>query len=163
MEAKSEFRRMLGWAEFLYLLYFLYLIYLLSKKKPAEKPPLPAKKLAHYTKLSGFLYIGRLRTLRSLHNFKFDLFSFLQSAVPVPDDCRVMNENIRAVLSADESVAFHVIEPLDRSLHLDCPPCAEIPIAHNGAPAHPKQIVAESSRTERRVKRNRTPAICLFS
>lgn len=28
---------MLGWAEFLYLLYFRYLNYLLSKEKPAEK------------------------------------------------------------------------------------------------------------------------------
>jgi hypothetical protein len=46
-----------------------------------------------------------------------------------------MNENIRAVLSADETVALHVVEPLHRSLHLDRPPCPEISNrAHDARP-----------------------------
>src|SRR6266852_1812976 len=78
-----------------------------------------------YARSTGLLHVGRLRTFRSLHNLEFDRLSFLQGAVTIPDDGRVMNKNIRAVLPANETVAFRVIEPFYSSLHFACPPCPE--------------------------------------
>ena len=66
--------------------------------------------------------VGCLGTFRSLDNLKFDGVSFLQCAVAITDYGRVVNKYIRPIFSSDEAVAFRVIEPLYRSLHLHVPP-----------------------------------------
>ncbi len=56
--------------------------------------------------LACFLYVGRLRTLRSLDDLKLDGISFLQRAVAVASDCGIMDENIGAIVAPDEAVTF---------------------------------------------------------
>jgi hypothetical protein len=60
---------------------------------------------------ASFLHVGSLRTLRSLHNFEIDGISFLQSTVPLANNGRIVNENIRAIVAPNESVPLGVIEP----------------------------------------------------
>jgi hypothetical protein len=55
---------------------------------------------------SRFLDVSCLRPFGPLHDLKFDWISFLKSAIPVSDDCRIMNENIRAIFAPDEAVSF---------------------------------------------------------
>jgi len=90
-----------------------------EKKKTGREAPageIPSARLA------GFFYIGGLGAFRSLDNFKFDRVSFLQRAVTVPDDGRVMNKDIGAIIASDEPIAFGVIEPFHDATHLDSPP-----------------------------------------
>ncbi len=58
-----------------------------------------------------FLHVGSLRTFRSLHNLEFDHISFLQSAVAVSNDGRVVDEDIGPIVTPDKTVTFRVIEP----------------------------------------------------
>ena len=58
-----------------------------------------------------FLHVGSLRTFRSLHDLEFDRISFLQSAITLSHNGRIVNENIRAIVTADEAVPLGVIEP----------------------------------------------------
>src|SRR5437879_8304520 len=67
--------------------------------------------ISFYKLTAGFLHIGSLRTLRSLHNLELDRVSFLQSAITFSDDGRIMNEYIRAVIASDKAVPLRVIEP----------------------------------------------------
>ena len=60
-----------------------------------------------------FLHVGSLRTFRPLHNFEFDGISFLQSTITFPHYGRIMNEDIRAIVTADKAVTLGVIEPFD--------------------------------------------------
>jgi hypothetical protein len=68
-----------------------------------------------------FGHIRGLGTFRALHNLEFDRISFLQRAVTIPDDRRVMYEHIGAIFSPDESISFRVIEPLHCSMHFVSP------------------------------------------
>ncbi len=68
-------------------------------------------------KLLEFGNVGGLWPLLSLHDFKLDRITFLKSAIPIADDCGVMDKNVSAILTADESIPLRVIEPLHFSLH----------------------------------------------
>ena len=69
-----------------------------------------------------FRNIGRLRTLRSLDDFEFYGISLLKSAVAIPGDCGIVNENVWAIIAPDEAVSFRIVKPFDSSLHCDLPP-----------------------------------------
>jgi len=62
------------------------------------------------------LYVLCLPALRSLDNGELNGLTFLQAAESACLDGRVMDENVFAVLTADEAVALRVIEPLNCSL-----------------------------------------------
>ena len=90
------------------------------KRKPAEAFA-PAGVMKTLRGSSRLAYIGRLRPLWALYNFKFDRIPFLQRPVAIPDDRGIVNENIGSVFTANESVSFRIIEPLYRSLHFVSP------------------------------------------
>ena len=69
----------------------------------------------------GFLYLGCLRSFGSLDYFKFDWITLLQCPVAVPGYRRVVYEDIRPILAANESVSFRIIEPLYCSVHFVSP------------------------------------------
>jgi hypothetical protein len=77
-----------------------------------------------------FLHVCGLRSFRTLDDFELDQISFLQSAIPVANDCGVMNKYIRAIIAPDETVALRIIEPFDSSSHRDCPPMLPLGFAH---------------------------------
>ena len=58
-------------------------------------------------------YSIRLRTFLPLNDVELNVIALFQSFVAIQLDCRVVNENIRPVITSDESVALGVIEPLD--------------------------------------------------
>ena len=62
------------------------------------------------------LYVLCLPALRSLDNGELNGLTFLQAAESACLDGRVMDENVFAVLTANEAVALRVIEPLNCSL-----------------------------------------------
>lgn len=68
-------------------------------------------------KLLEFGNVGGLWPLLALHDLKLDWVTFLKSAIPIADDCRVVNKNVSAILTADESIPLGVIEPFHFSLH----------------------------------------------
>src|SRR5436190_23001184 len=57
-----------------------------------------------------------LPTFGSLYDGKLHRLTFFQAAETVSLNCRKVHENIFAVLAADESVAFRVVEPLHCTL-----------------------------------------------
>ena len=54
----------------------------------------------------------RLRTFLALDDVKLDVIALFQCFVTVQLNRRVVNEDIRAIFTADESVALGVVEPL---------------------------------------------------
>jgi hypothetical protein len=68
-------------------------------------------------RLGGFGYVGSLRAFLTLDNLEFDLVAFLQALVSLNCNCAVVNEDIRAVIPADEPVSLRIVEPLDGSFH----------------------------------------------
>jgi hypothetical protein len=106
------------------------------------------------------LNVGSLRPLRSLNNLELDRISFLQSAITIAGDCRIVDENVGTVVAPYEPVPFGIIEPLYRSSHRDSPPVVATEIKKtNGprleAPTNPavgNLNVAESSRKGQAVK-----------
>jgi hypothetical protein len=72
--------------------------------------------------------LGLLHDVRSLRaffpfdDFEFHDIAFPQRAVSVPGNCRVVNENIRPLIPAYESVTFGVAEPFHFSGHARVPP-----------------------------------------
>jgi hypothetical protein len=70
---------------------------------------------------AGLGYVGSLRALGALNNFKFDGVAFLQGSVSIPGYRGIMNEDVRSVIPSDEPISFGVVEPLDCSLHEDLP------------------------------------------
>jgi hypothetical protein len=68
---------------------------------------------------SGFSYVGCLRAFGALNDLKLDGVAFLQGLVSIPIDRGVVDKNIGAIVSANKSIAFRIIEPFDRSLHAD--------------------------------------------
>jgi hypothetical protein len=59
-----------------------------------------------------------LGSLSPLNNIELDLVTFFQALIPLALNGTVMNEDIGAVIAAEESVPFCVVEPLNRSLVL---------------------------------------------
>ena len=74
--------------------------------------------------ISGALaYVGCLRPLLPFCDFELNLITLLQAFVTLGCDGAVVNKNIGTISTADEPVAFCVIEPLYGSCHtfLACP------------------------------------------
>src|SRR3974377_651198 len=69
------------------------------------------------------IYVFSCPPLRALRNVKLHGLPFLKTPEPAGLDCREMHKNILAALTADEAVAFGVVEPLHCSLfcHIDTP------------------------------------------
>jgi len=68
----------------------------------------------------------RLRAFLPLNDVELNVIALFQRLVTIQLDCRVVNENIRPVITSDESVALGVIEPLDLAFelsHRDCLSC----------------------------------------
>ena len=59
-----------------------------------------------------------LRSFLALNDVELYFVAFLQGLIAVQLDRRVMNEDIRPVVTSDESVALGVIEPLDLTFEL---------------------------------------------
>jgi hypothetical protein len=69
-------------------------------------------------------YVRGLRAFLTLDDLELDFVAFLETFVALAADSAVMNKYIRAIVSADKTVAFRVIEPLDgsfQSIHLRPP------------------------------------------
>ena len=62
------------------------------------------------------LYVLSLPALGSLHDVELNRLTFLKAAESVRLDRREMHENVFAILAADESKTFSVVEPLYSSL-----------------------------------------------
>ena len=60
----------------------------------------------------------RLRTFLPLDDVELDIIALFQRFVTIQLDCRVVNENIRPVITSDESVALGVVEPFDFAFEL---------------------------------------------
>jgi len=58
----------------------------------------------------------RLQTLGAFRNNEFDLVAFAEGFESGGLDCRVMDEDVIAGCSFDETVALFVVEPLDSAL-----------------------------------------------
>src|SRR5579864_924863 len=71
--------------------------------------------------LSERLYVLSLQTLGALRHFELHRLALLQALEAARLDCRKMHKNIFATLTANEAVAFGVVEPLYCSLfcHVD--------------------------------------------
>jgi len=54
----------------------------------------------------------------SLHDIELDFVTLLQAFVTVNLNGAVMNEDIRSVISSDETVSLCVVKPLDLALML---------------------------------------------
>ena len=66
-------------------------------------------------------YVFSLPALGALRNVELYGLPFLKTLEPARLDCREMHKNILTALTADEAVAFGVVEPLHCSLfcHID--------------------------------------------
>src|SRR5581483_7517181 len=58
------------------------------------------------------LYVLGLPALGPLHYVELDLLAFLQAAESIRLDRREVNENVLAILAADETISFCVVKPL---------------------------------------------------
>src|SRR5262249_29143476 len=56
-----------------------------------------------------------LRTLRPFLDFELDLHALVERLVPLGTDGGVVHEDVRTVLTGDETVSLAVVEPLDPS------------------------------------------------
>jgi hypothetical protein len=102
-----------------------------KNERPAKNPP--ADIIAGLN-LAGFLNVGSLGALGALNNLKLDRISFLQSAIAVAGYCRIVDEDVGAIVPPDETVTFGIIEPLYRSSHRDSPPVVAIQIYRSNRP-----------------------------
>ncbi len=57
-------------------------------------------------RLSGFLYVSRLVSFRSLSYFKLNFLAFLESLIAVTCYCAVVHEHILAVFAGDEAITL---------------------------------------------------------
>jgi hypothetical protein len=85
-----------------------------KRRSPGTSP------FSQFTSLER-LYVFSLPALRALRNVELHGLPFLKTPEPADLDCREMHKNILAALTADEAVAFGVVEPLHCSLfcHID--------------------------------------------
>ena len=116
---------------FIHLLYFLNLMSLQNKKGRQEGASCRPNNLTPSD--AGLCDVGGLGTFRALNDLKFDGISFLQRSIPVSSDCRIMDENVWAVIAPDEAVPFRIVKPLHGSLHFAFPPDRDLEIWHPGA------------------------------
>jgi hypothetical protein len=63
-------------------------------------------------------YLIGLWAFGALNNVELDLIAFFKALIPLALDGAVMNEDIGAIIAAEESVPFCVVEPLHCSLVL---------------------------------------------
>jgi len=70
---------------------------------------------------SEWLYVLSLQPLGALRNVELHGLPLLEALEPARLDCREVHKNILTALTADEAVAFGVVEPLHCSLfcHMD--------------------------------------------
>src|SRR5512134_2556661 len=57
--------------------------------------------------------VARLQALLTLDHLERDLIALVEAAVALSDDRGVVDEDVRATLTGDETEALLVIEPLD--------------------------------------------------
>jgi hypothetical protein len=79
-----------------------------AKRKAARRPPFFRILIGG---LDG-LYVLRLPALGALDYIELDLLTFLQAAEAVWLDGGEVNENVLAVLAADETIALGIVKPL---------------------------------------------------
>jgi hypothetical protein len=75
----------------------------------------PAGGMKPNSQSGRFGNIGCLWSFGALYDLEFDRVTFLQRSETIADNCRVVNENIGPVVSANESVSFRVVKPLHGS------------------------------------------------
>lgn len=68
--------------------------------------------------LPNFRDVRCLGAFWPLHNFELDRITLLQCAIPISNNRRIMDEDVWAIFAPDEPVAFRIVKPLHRSLHL---------------------------------------------
>ena len=71
-------------------------------------------------------YLVGLRSFLSLDNIEFYLVAFLQTFVPIDLDGAVVDKDVGAVVSSDESVPFGVVKPFDLAFVLRHEPCPSL-------------------------------------
>ena len=91
----------------------------------------------------------RLRTLLPLDDIELHIIALFQSLITIQLNCRVVDENIRPVITSDESVALGVVEPLDFAFVLSHRVLPFLPLRglvrwSLGKPAHPIDYDADS-------------------
>ena len=83
----------------------------------ARKESFPGRKTG--VRSGGLGYIGRLRPFLSLDDFKLNLVALLQALVALGGDRAVVDEHIRTIVAAEETVPFallnHLTVPFKRS------------------------------------------------
>src|SRR5215472_3653720 len=67
--------------------------------------------------LGSLVYVCRLRAFLSLDNFEFHVIAFLKTLITFGGNRAVVHKNIRPFVAPDESVAFGVVKPFDRTFH----------------------------------------------
>jgi hypothetical protein len=75
--------------------------------------------------LSDWMYVLSLPAFGALRHVELNRLTLLKALEPPRLDRRKMHKNVFAILTANEAVAFGVVEPLYRSLfcHVDTVPC----------------------------------------
>lgn len=63
----------------------------------------------------SFGNVGRLGTFLALGDFELDRVSFLQTFVAFGSDRTVVHKDVGSIVTTDESVAFGIVEPFDRT------------------------------------------------
>src|SRR5271170_704025 len=64
-----------------------------------------------------------LRALLSLHDIEFNVIAFFEALVSVELNCRIVDEDIWTIVTADESIAFCVVEPFHLAFIGSHEPC----------------------------------------
>ncbi len=88
--------------------------------EPRRRSQLKATKCASVGRLRTlelgyFLDAGHgvgLRPFLTLNDIEFDIVSFFQAFVSIQLDRAVVNEDVRSVIAADETVTLRIVEPL---------------------------------------------------
>jgi hypothetical protein len=108
-----------------------------------------------------FLYVGSLRTFRSLHYLELNDISFLKSAIALAYNRGIVNENVWAIVAPNEAIPFRVIEPFYSATQFLALPKLDVPLRRSSfqlSKMHLKQAstrnCAESSRTTLSVNEN---------
>ena len=58
-----------------------------------------------------------------LHDIEFNFVAFFEAFVSIELNCRIVDEDIRTIVTADESIAFRVVEPFDLAFIGSHEPC----------------------------------------
>jgi len=99
----------------------------LGLERGSPSPPLVGRVSKHCWALLSCVVGGcfsqsgngiRLRSFLTLDNVELNVVALFERFIAIQLDCRVMDENIRPVITSDESVALGVVEPLDFAFEL---------------------------------------------